>query len=1715
MDDKVLWNIIHSHFYENPQTLVSHHIESYNDFLYKDIYEIFRNQNPVVLASAFDETIQDYRHKCKIYMGGKDGSRIYFGKPIIHDKDHPHYMYPNEARLRNMTYAMTVHYDVEIELEDILEPGQAPYEIGPEFIGGDELRRLGFYDGGGGDADESLVDYTEEHEKIAWEKMPNYKKGGGIVEEAPGVHDVAKDTYQVGLGLGGGPKKPQQPYKMTAALAARLREISEQSMSANNVQKRSYFLPEKIYLGKIPIMVQSDFCILNGLSKEMRYNFGECRSDPGGYFIIDGKEKTVIIQEKFADNTLNIKADVPEDDTEESDVKYPFSVEIKSVSENVSKPKRTTAVRIRAPTGKWTYGNIVVDIPNVRSPVPLFIVFRALGILSDKEIVSMCLLDIEKYEFMTDLLIPSVHDAANIIDQATALQFIADLTRYHVSVSHVMEILSDYFLPHIGETNYKEKAYFLGFMVFRLLSVSLGLELPTDRDSLKHKRIELVGSLMRELFNEYYSMQLKHIYTEFDRIIFFNRDTYENDLHSLIISNYRQVFGERIVDVGLRKAFKGSWGGQSHTKRVGIVQDLNRLSFNSAISHLRKTNLPLDSSLKLVGPRVLHGSHWGYIDPVDTPDGGNIGLHKTLAIMAYVSRGYSREKLADWLKQNTDIVCLNSSTPLFLSTLTKVFINGMWIGSIAAPLEMVSKFRLYRRNGLIPLHTSVSFDIRNNIIHFATDAGRVCRPIFYKDELTGKLSFENSAEIAKKIQAGEFTWTELISGFNRHKQDVKYHPNDVIIRSLPELFEGIEAETNPSKLERFIREKAVIEYLDSSESEQSLIAINKKDWNDNVEKQKRYTHMEIHESLMFGVMCNQIIFPENNPVTRNSFSCSQSRQACSMFHTNFQYRMDKNAVVLNSGQIPLLKTRYFEHINGEMNPYGENVIVAIMCMTGYNVEDAILVNEGSLKRGMFRTTYYTSYKDHEEKKTLGDKIAHVKFANIESEQGVVGLKPGHDYSRLDKYGLIREGSYVDDKTVLIGMVSTNSGNQGVAVDRSVMPKKGQLGVVDRTFITEGEEGERIAKVRIREERIPNLGDKMASRAGQKGTVGLVVPEYNMPFTRNGVRPDLIINPHAKPSRQTLGQLIECLVGKAVSHYGMFGDCTAFANEGSKIGVFGELLQKIGYHSSGNEVMYDGMSGRQIETEIFIGPTYYMRLKHMVKDKINYRALGPRTALTRQPVAGRANDGGLRIGEMERDVLIAHGLNNFLNESMLERGDKFYLAVCNNTGVVAVYNPDRNLFLSPMADGPIQWTAGVDGTSLAMEPITKFGRNFSVVRVPYSFKLLMQELAAINVQMRIITEDNIQQIENMAFSNNIQKLTGDADLTAAKLVDILKKEQRAKVQRTPLSYVETEMEWKYSPGADAYADAYADDGMPKTPEMTPPDTDEFRREQQQMNRVFGILEQRNMDLPRTPDEPHPNAKPTPDSPPTNPYLYAARSPESSVDSFPGPPNYPPPGMRAGPGTPDYPPPGMRAGPGTPDYPPPGMRAGPGTPDYPPPGFMGRNGLSHIDQFQIGSNVYYRKSDKLGLSPEHIWRVINKGRNFITIESMADLDRNNKIQIVEPDELLLPEQYQELASSVRHTENHQMSLPIQPNMTPAAAQPNINIKIVNGDDKSGGEPGSREKDENQGDLTFSNFHRSQHKGGTNVEKGEPNQPQKEEQSIMGGLKDFSKLLIRKIT
>jgi DNA-directed RNA polymerase II subunit RPB2 len=1252
--ENISWKLIDKYFKDNPNCLVSHHLESFNDFFRSGIKRIFYENNPIRFIEREEESEQGKRNECLLYLGGKEGDRIYYGKPVIYDDNNSHYMYPNEARLRNMTYGITIHYDVDVE----------------------------------------FIYYIDDEKKT-------------------------------------------------------------QTMNLN-----------KIYLGRFPIMLQSELCILNNMSSEVRFNAGECRNDYGGYFIIDGKEKVVIPQEKFADNMLYIRA-YGEDDI------YSYSAEIRSVSEDSSKPIRTSAVKIVAPSPTLSNGQIVVAVPNMKKPVPLFILMRALGVISDKDIIKTCLLDLEKNDSMVNLFIPSVHDANKVFTQKTALEFMKELTK-RGTVSSVIEILSDYFLPHVGELNFLDKAYFVGYMVYRLLKVYTKEAKPTDRDNFRFKRIELSGTLIYDLFREYYLIQKKDITRKIDEEYYYHKGSYKEDdslsrkekqalkkkvqmketsednkykynFITLIESNVKSFFKDRIVEQGFKKAFKGNWGSEAHTKRLGAVQDLNRLSWYTFISHLRKINLPLDSSAKVVGPRLLNSSQWGFIDPIDTPDGGNIGLHKHLSISTYVTSGSSAYPLISWIRANTPLRLVLECESEQLVNSSKVFVNGSWIGVIDTPFELVNLLKLYRRNGILPVYTSLSFDIEHNEVNIYTDAGRLTRPIYYIENQ--KPSYQRSV-VKDLFEKGNITWQQIISGFMK-KGDEKFNTKNNMLYEIKTLYPDI----GDSKEEVFIKLKkneAVVDYIDTAEEETSLIAIT----SDDVNKNKYYTHMEIDPSLILGVMGNLIIYPENNPVTRNSFSCGQSKQAVSVYHSNYQMRIDKMGVILNYGQIPLVKSRYLEYINKEEQPYGVNAIVAIMCYTGYNVEDAILINEGSILRGMFRTTYYSMYEAREESSKVTG-MNNSKFANIE-KNNVIGKKKGYDYSFLDDHGLIKENTELNDKMILIGKINSNLVNKDVWMDDSVKPKKGQLGYVDKSFITLGEEGFNVAKVRLREERIPAIGDKMASRSGQKGTIGLIIPEANMPFLEDGTRPDLIINPHAIPSRMTIGQIVESMFGIACTNYGGFGDCTAFQVKGSNYSTYGPMLTKAGFNHTGNHIMYDGMTGEQIQANIYMGPTYYMRLKHMVKDKINYRARGPNQQLTRQPVQGRANDGGLRIGEMERDGVCAHGLAYFLNESFLVRGDEYYMAVCNKTGAIAIYNEEKNLFMSPYADGPINFHANPDGT-MNIKNLTKFGRSFSLLRIPYSFKLLIQELQVMNIQMRIITDENVDQLLSMSYSNNINKL----------------------------------------------------------------------------------------------------------------------------------------------------------------------------------------------------------------------------------------------------------------------------------------------------------------------------------------------------------------------
>ena len=962
-------------------------------------------------------------------------------------------------------------------------------------------------------------------------------------------------------------------------------------------------------------------------------------------------------------------------------------------------------------------------------------------VISDKEIIETCLLDMEKYENLIDLFIPCVHDAGNIFTQNAAISYLSGLCKNKTKYQ-VLQILMNYFLPHIGELNFKAKALYLGYMVKRLLNVSIGQEKPTDRDSFEYKRLLVSGTLIHNLFDEYYKLQLDDLYLKIDRKYLYreNQTAYQGlDFITLFTKNFDDFFTEKIVERGFKKGFKGDWGATAHTKRPGVCQELNRLSFFGFLCQLRKTNLYISADgAKVVAPRLLHSTQYGLLCPLHSPDGGNVGLHNHMSISTIISKGASGKPYINYLRK-LGVKILEECSLNYMKYTTKIFINGIWIGCTHDPMRIISIMKIHRRNNMIDIYTSISFNIKRNEIIICSDSGRPMRPLFYI--MDDKISYERE-NILNLYESDKITWNNIIFGTSNNKKilekDCKININEETIKKL---------NVNSS----------VVEYLDTNELNSMMLAhsnIKREDYH-----KKKITHCEIHPSLILGLMANQIIFPENNPYPRDAFSCGQSKQAVSLYNSNYSTRFDKSCFVLNYGQIPLTKSRYLKYVTQEEHPYGENAIVAIMCYSGYNVEDAVIMNEASLKRGLFRTTYYNTYKAFEEVEKTGNIKVEKKFMNV-LDKNISGLKPGYDYQELDiKSGLIKENSKVSEKSVIMGMGSNSINDVNSYVDNSIYAKKGQVGIVDKSFMTEGEEGKRVAKVRIRGERIPQMGDKFCSRAGQKGTIGIILPECDMPCTEDGIRPDIIVNPHAMPSRMTIGHLVETLTSKTACIYGGFGDCTAFTNKGPKHEQYGEMLTKEGFHSTGNQILYNGMTGEQLETEIYFGPTYYLRLKHMPKDKINYRARGPRTALTRQTVQGRANNGGLRIGEMDRDCLIAHGLSSFIKESMMVRGDEFEVIICNKTGCIAIYNESNNIFLSPHADGPIKFVGNLV-EDLNVVNISKYGRDFSLVRVPYAFKLLMQELKSMNIQMRIITEDNIDQLLTLTKGDDIIKLTNN-------------------------------------------------------------------------------------------------------------------------------------------------------------------------------------------------------------------------------------------------------------------------------------------------------------------------------------------------------------------
>jgi len=1069
-------------------------------------------------------------------------------------------------------------------------------------------------------------------------------------------------------------------YSSMMTIDLNIKYIVYSGEKMENIQTFYKILP-KIHIGKLPIMLKSSVCVLNQYSHINENIIGECKFDAGGYFIINGSEKTVLGQERAAENRVYCF------NVSKANNKWSYMAEIKSVPDfKCISPKQVTMMITSKNNG---FGPIIyIQIPRVKQPIPLFVVFRALGIISDKEICEKIILNIEdsKYKKMKYGLQGSIVESNTIMTQELAIKYLMTYVMFTpinmdkepgIKKKHefTLDILNNDLFPHCHDKI--QKIYFLGYMTNKLLKCSFEWIPFDDRDSYLNKRIDLTGTLLNNLYRNYFNKLVKDMQKQIIREI--NNGSWkstEDYLNIINTTNIYKIVKSTTIENGLKRALStGDFGIKNiNSNKVGVAQVLNRLTYISSLSHLRRINTPIDKSGKLIPPRKLHNSSWGFICPAETPEGASVGVVKNLSYMTHITIPINSGPIHEYIKPF--IIPLSELSSIELDKYVKIFINGAWLGISKNPYELFTTFQQYKYKGIINIYTSIIFNIKNKEIRICNDAGRLIRPVL---RVKNNNNIILTQDIINKIKSNELNWNDLLINCN-----------------IPE---------------------SVIEYIDPEEQSYSMIAMNPVNllYTPSNQYIYKYTHCEIHPSTIFGILASCIPFPDHNQSPRNTYQSAMGKQAMGVYVTNFDTRMDKTAYVLTYPARPLVDTRLMGMVKLDKLPAGSPVIVAIMTHSGYNQEDSLLFNQGSVERGLFQATIYHTEKD-EDKKINGDEEIRCNPDPSKTKS----MKYGN-YGKITSNGLVPENTLLENNDIIIAKVVPIKENRNDHTkiikyeDLSRTYRTNEESYVDKNFVERNGDGYSFAKVRIRTLRRPVIGDKFSSRHGQKGTIGNIIPECDMPFTSTGVKPDIIINPHAIPSRMTIGQLKETLLGKVLVELGLFGDGTSFGD--LSIDTICKELTKVGYESNGNEVMYNGLSGEQIETSIFIGPVFYQRLKHMVRDKQHSRSIGPMVNLTRQPAEGRSRDGGLRFGEMERDCMVSHGASRFTKGRLYDASDKYQVYVCKRCGMVAAYNNKMKIHICNTCDNRV---------------------DFSYVEIPYACKLLFQELQTMNIAPRIMT-----------------------------------------------------------------------------------------------------------------------------------------------------------------------------------------------------------------------------------------------------------------------------------------------------------------------------------------------------------------------------------------
>jgi len=1232
------WSALDAFFRDDPYFLTRHHIDSYDRFLDSGLAETVRNMKTISLLKTDDKgrTVS-----VEIAIGSMevrvDVPTIAIGggnaRPLL----------PNEARLRDMTYAVNVYADVSVE----------------------------------------------------------YVVDGEVVEAPPSARPIC--------------------------------------------------------LGQVPLMLHSRHCLLHGLSPEALRHAGECPYDRGGYFVVDGKEKIVLPQEAPVKNRVYVRRG------EASDPDVAYLAFLRCDSPKDSFP-RTTTFYVRsneASSRPGTVSVIVTHLGNVRSgpsdhgqathaikkSVPLFVLFRALGIESDRDILRHIVYDVDAPDTadMIEFLRPSAVDAGKrgLTDQRTSLAWLQQLVR---GTDSIKQVLVDDLLPNVG-TDFRAKALALGDAVARVVRVALGKVPPPERDDYANKRLDLsgflIGDLFRDIFLRIRRQSIARLESEWNSGPW--RAT--GDVTKLInASNLGAIFEGGLLTERLRRSMKGDWGPDEDSAEAaedadaGVVQDLARMSYMSYVSHVRRLNNPVDRSVKMADPHKLRASHWGAVCPIESPDGPNVGLLNHLATLATVSLGSDAEParravLGSGLAAPLSAVANGRVDLLALRGTCKVLVNDTWLAITHDPPALLALLRGMRRRheGGIAADTSFAWSIQERELHVHTDRGRFMRPLAIVTPAPGadpsrgaplpSLPLPLRAAVRASAKSGaQLSW----------RGDL------------------LEPPTSGSLL-------APLELVDVEELRTLMVAMRPSDIGRVVDgrsaRGERYTHCELHVgAALLSPSANVFPMLHMNNAPRNVFGIGQFKQALGTYSTAFLSRMDTHGYVLHHPQRPLVGTSFADKLCLGQLALGENVVVAVCSYTGYNMEDSVLVNRDSVERGRFHVTAYETHKFAETSGRGGVDEPSVAFANalqIEAAGGgpVTGVKkePGA-YDAIGPDGLPEPDSEVPEGGVLVGRVaffpspsasaSALGGSrvlpqkeQQPPADRSAVASRKTAGTVDRVFVypspLPGDGAARWCKVRTRQHRAPVLGDKIGSRYSQKGVIGMLLPACDMPFSAvSGLVPDIVINPHGFPSRNTVAHLVECLLGRAGAEAGARYNVNSLEEpRGDPVKEAADVLEKHGLHSAGEELLHNGRSGEQMQVDVFVGINYYGRLKHMVTDKYQHRLRGPVNAITRQPAKTAGGSGGLRIGEMEQNALLAHGVSNFLKESFCERSDGHHMVIDADEGVPAlVQDPSHT-----------RAHAGSVGAVSGGPP------RFANVQVPYTFKLLQQELHAMSIGLALRTE----------------------------------------------------------------------------------------------------------------------------------------------------------------------------------------------------------------------------------------------------------------------------------------------------------------------------------------------------------------------------------------